>query len=227
MMPGARLIVQPRGCDHFVWIGTIMSGNTFDSVWWSDGKFNAPMLPVPPWLRRSPSEGLFWTDDCVLIAKHRYFDPAEKEKWKHVLPAEEPSGEDYSVALTTGMADTPARLRYVRQRLWWEVNDTQRASYRTADNGMLRMLAERGRSEAERENLEALALLLSEDDPATRFLKAEVARELGDFTESLRLLGGEYPPHLKPHVATLQALCTAGNIKVVKLYEDALERRRQ
>ena len=74
-----------------------------------------------------------------------------------------------------------------------------------------------------RENLAALMRLLPEEIPDARWLKAEAARELGDFAEALRLLGGEFefPPQCRETVAKLRALCEAGDCRVAKLFGDA------
>jgi hypothetical protein len=113
------------------------------------------MLPDEPWPRKSPSEGaLFWSDECEQIG--RYFERSgelEREEWRDLDYAVEPSEEDYFEALAANVANSGERMRYLRMRLWLRGNDP------------IRKNKEKRLSEPHLANLRQFAGLLSEDDP--------------------------------------------------------------
>lgn len=208
MTYGSTLIMKAPGCRKPVKIETTLSGNTFRSTYWTDGKREAPMLPDEPWLRKSPTEGiLFWTDECEEIGKMHAFgeENGGKEKWEEVEYAVTPSEADYLAALTSGIANTEEKMRYVRKRLWWTGNDR----IRRGDAQPL--------SEVHVRNLEALALLLPEADPINRLMKAEAMRELSRFDEALSLLAKPFPDQYSSAVKRIRELAASKNATVAKL----------
>jgi hypothetical protein len=208
MTPGPTLIMKAPGCKKPVKFSTIASGNTFGATFWTDGKQEAPMLPDKPWLRRSPSEGvLFWTDQCEEIGRIDFFHGGEEKnaEWKDLEYAEEPSEADYLAALSSGIADTDERKRYLRMRLWWTGNDCIR-------RGESQQL-----SASHVHNLEAFSSLLSDSDPDQRLMKAEVMRELSRYDEALSLLDFAYPDDYSHAVTRIRELATSGDAMVAKL----------
>src|SRR5690606_35989174 len=103
------------------------------------------------------------------------------EKWDHLKFAQEPAEEDYLAALSSGIASSEIKLRYIRTRLWWLGNDPVRA-------GRAERLPER-----HLENVAELVSLLDDEEPHQRFTKAEGLRELGRFEECPALLEYEFP----------------------------------
>jgi hypothetical protein len=208
MTPGPTLIMKAPGCTKPVKFSTIASGNTFGATFWTDGKQEAPMLPDQPWLRKSPSEGvLFWADECEEIGQIDFFCGGEKEKdeWKDLEFAEEPTEADYLAALSSGVANTDEKIRYLRMRLWWTGNDR----IRRGESQQLSSLHVR--------NLEALGALLSDSDPNQRLMKAEVMRELSRYDEALSLLAFTYPGNYARAVTRIRELATSKEARVAKL----------
>ena len=165
------------------------------------------MLPDEPWLRKSPAEGvLFWTDECKEIGR---FGPwageAEREDWKRLEFAVEPSEKDYFSALAGGVARTADRVLYLRQRLWWAGNDPIRREGTGAP------------SQWHVDNLIEFAALLSVEDEQQRLMKAEGLRELGRFGEAIDLLSDRYSCDLTSAVARIRTLCHERSTQVARL----------
>ena len=49
MLPGPDMYKHCSSCHQLIIEETLMSGNTFGAIYWSDGKREAPMLPKTPW----------------------------------------------------------------------------------------------------------------------------------------------------------------------------------
>ncbi len=63
MIPGPTHIVGCPSCRAPHRLGSLMSGNTSGARWWSDGKREAPMLPMSPLVARCQGCGrYFWLD---------------------------------------------------------------------------------------------------------------------------------------------------------------------
>ncbi len=206
MTPGPILIVKPAGCELPVKLFTLASGNLFGAVSWTDGKQEAPMMPDEPWLRKSPVEGvLFWTDACEQIGE---FDPSEGEpeprEWLDLKFAAKPTEEDLFAALSSGLADTEEKRRYLRTRLWWLGNDP------------VRQRKARRPTPVHLQNLEAMLAMFSETDPGQRLQKAEVLRELSRFGEALPLLDQEYPKEYARAVAGIRSLTLTREARVAR-----------
>ena len=206
MLPGPTLIVKAPGCQSPVKVSTLASGNTFGAVFWTDGKCEAPMLPDESRLRKHPTEGiLFWADECEEIGTIP-FDCGrnQAERWKDVPYDEEPSEQDLFSALETGIADTDEKIRYLRIRLWWAGNDPIRES----GAGTL--------TESHLDNLSRLAMLLVENDPEQRLMKAEVFRELGHFEIAGERLVTDLPAELQAAAEFIGQLCHIQDAQVAR-----------
>lgn len=63
MIPGnARLLICPN-CGQRKEVLSLLSGNTFRSIYWSDGKVVSPMLPCVSGIQKCPSCGTFYFID--------------------------------------------------------------------------------------------------------------------------------------------------------------------
>ena len=201
--------MKAPGCQKPVKFSTIASGNTFGATFWTDGKREAPMLPDNPWLRKSPSEGiLFWSDECEEIGSIGGWHAEDEDphpEWDDLEFAVEPTEADYFEAIENGVGDTTEKLRYLQVRLWWAGND------------VIRKNPDKSLPEKHLKNLEALEVLLDEDDPDERLMRAEVCRELGKFDEARQLLDFVYPDDYQVAVGIISGLCEEDNSKVARL----------
>ena len=72
-------------------------------------------------------------------------------------------------------------------------------------------------SDGEQDNMRELLKLLSQDDPQSRLMMAELNRELGEFDDSLQLLEFNFDPQFEPIVAKLKQLAEGKSTEVVKV----------
>jgi hypothetical protein len=210
MTPGPIRIMTAPGCKRpvkFTTIGTInISVASVLATYWTDGKRESSMLPDERWFHKSPSQGaLFWSDECQEIG--RYFDRVgelEKEEWRDLDYAVEPSEEDYFAALAD-LARSSEKTRYLRMRLWWLGNDPIRKNKET------------NLSEPHLANLRQFADLLSDNDPNERLMKAEALRELSRFEEALHLLKHNFPEDYSQAALRIRQLTEQGIATVATL----------
>ena len=87
-----------------------------------------------------------------------------------------PTEGDYLEVLSQGLP--PARERYVRYKIWWNVNDMHRGSESRAPVVF---------SPEQELNLRRLYDILDDNRPTSRLIKAEIHRELGEFDAALEI----------------------------------------
>jgi hypothetical protein len=154
-----------------------VSGNTIGSRLYTDGKREAKMLPDHPWLVRCPiCSNLFFVDEAVEVDMG--FDAAEGK-----LQVIAPSAKEIQDFLAGSTLAEDKEL-YLRLRLWWKAND----AWRFVPD------AKPSFSNEQAQNIEALSALLDDSLPGHRILKAEIARELGNFDQCLLLLSYQFEP---------------------------------
>lgn len=176
LTPGPTIIRQCPGCKKGLRELTIGSGNLFGAKWWTDGKLDAPMLPMLPELVKCPHcRWLFWIADAKKLAELSWGQA--EAKWAQAQSVLNPEEDDYLAAAKAKGASRKHQL-YARKRAWWLANDAIRER---PD----RSLTWDG---ARRENLEKLSALLNAPEEGDLILQAEIARELGQFETCAKLL---------------------------------------
>jgi hypothetical protein len=156
------------------------------------------MLPDHPLLAKCPvCAGLFWVDESVEVDTG--FDAA---KGKQQVLA--PSGKEMLEFLARPGLTQDKEL-YLRVRVWWAANDV----WRWLPN------ATPAFSKEQEQNLKALSELLDETEPNQRILKAEIARELGEFDECLGLLSHQFEAGYDRTVSFIRKLAE-GKVLVVR-----------
>lgn len=98
----------------------------------------------------------------------------------------------YLDALDAGMGTDRDRELTLRLHAWWAGNDPARERVEGARSGA-ESSAVAPRSERAEASLRRLLELLDAEAPDERLLKAEAARELGDFERAEELLRGDFP----------------------------------
>ena len=160
----------PHCKTHFVQEETV-SGNTIGSVLYTDGKENAPMLPDQPWLVKCQKcKGLFWIEEALKVDIG--FKAAEG-----VPSAMWPSEVDL-LSFIARSKPRGEKEAYLRILAWRTANDAWR-SHPFANSRF---------SVEQKNNMRTLSHLLDDTDEIQRILKAEIARELGEFNNCKRLL---------------------------------------
>jgi len=206
LTPGPTIIRECPDCRAPVRQRTIGSGNTFGAKFWTDGKMEAPMLPSFPRLVKCPKcAALFWVQTARKLHEAQNAFDAVPPKFKD---AAEPTAPTEKELLAFGAANKLEKNDeiYVRRTAWWLANDSVRHGGKPA-----------GRLSPERQaNMRALARLLDEKTAPERLLCAEIARELGDFTECKRLLGFEFPERFRKRAALIGRLADEKNTTVAQ-----------
>ena len=180
-----------------------LSGNTIAAKFYTDGKREAKMLPNHPWLVKCPAcSGLFWVDEAVEVDSG--FDAA-KGKQQVLAPSEKEL-----LDFLTGPALTQDKELYLRMRAWRSAND----AWRWNPN------ATPAFSKDQEQNLKALSKMLDETEPNQRILKAEIARELGNFDECRMLLSYQFDKGYERAVGFIQKLAEE-KVRAVKPFEPA------
>lgn len=213
LTPGPTIIWQCPGCRKGLCEFTIGSGNSFGAKWWTDGWVGAPMYPMQSQLVKCPHcQKLFWIADAKQLAK--LFSGTDETKWAKVKRVLDPVEADYLAAARTKGVSRPHQL-YARKRAWWLANDAVRER---PD----RTLTWSG---ARRENLEKLSALIKEQEECEIILKAEIARELGQFETCAKLLTRSFKEKgCESYAAFVRELALAKKSKVELL--PALEPKR-
>lgn len=215
MIPGPDCVVACPHCRGLARHLTLVSGNTFGSRVWTDGKQFAPMLPHPPAVARcAHCQRFYWLRDAVPLGciDGMGTNPTPTERrWAESPDVREPEEAEYYDAIASGFARDGEEERVVRILAWWRRNDAFR------DPPVRRDLPPTLAGDAWRSSLDALAALLDERDERARVTKAEVLRELGRFDEALALLGGATSAGYASVVAQLRELCERGDSRVQEL----------
>jgi hypothetical protein len=191
MQPGPTYIIACPLCGALAKQHTVASGNTFGAIFWSDGKQDAPMRPDYPVVTKcGRCYTIYWVEDARQLGELPLRAADAPGDWHDAPGLTHLSVDDLSQALSAGLGDFPERERHLRIRLWWAINDMIR--YRPSGGSPLAL--ERASQEYEQhrvtmvDNCVRLAELLDEGRPEHRIMKAEIARELGQFGEARRLL---------------------------------------
>jgi hypothetical protein len=178
-----------------------LTGNTIGAKVYTDGKREAKMLPDHPALVKCPvCGGLFWVDEAKEVdvgfeaaeGKQKVLAPSEKELIPYLASETLPKEKEV----------------YLRMRVWWMANDALR---RVPD-------AKPAFSKEQVKNLDALSALFDESDPNQRILKAEIARELGNFEECLLLRSYQFKEGYDWAVRFIKKLAEE-KVRAVKLFE--------
>lgn len=215
MIPGPDRIVACPHCDAAGREYTLLSGNTFGSERWTDGLFDAPMLPSnPPLVVCDACEQVFWSDEAPWVGMvDGWFSEDDAVPWRSAKVLRAASLDAcyaYIDAIETrGLLVSETRERQVRLLAWWADNDLRRSRqvYPKAPPvapPALRFFR----------NLERLAALLPETEPGERLFKAEILREQRRFGEALMILNTTFPSELREAAETIRALAKSGDAVV-------------
>lgn len=159
-------------------------------------------------LRKSPENDiLFWVDECKEVGKEDWLRNKDS-KWKNVAHAEWPEEQDFYRALKMKMGNTKEKEEYLRLNAWHYSNN----KFRYAKH-----LTNPKRSAEEIDNMRLLFSLLDGKDSNDRALKAEIARELGEFEKAEELLDFAFEERHKEFVGFIKGFVEERDTSVRKL----------
>jgi len=150
---------------------------------------------------------LVWIDEQTEVGKidPRNFKTDDRNRFSDARPGSTPTLQDYADFLDSGENDKTEE-RYVRLRAWWVGNDPRRESGKPTQL-----------TPFETQNLRGFLALLDEAEDEDRLTKAEVLRELGEFTEAETLLATEFEDTLTQTVSTIRNLNRERNPTVAEI----------
>ena len=164
-------------------------------------KREAKMLPDHPWLAKWPAcAGLFWVDEALDVDTG--FDAAKGKK-QVLAPSEKEMLE-----FLEGPTLPKDKEMFLRVAAWRSAND----AWRWNPN------ATSAFSKDQVQNLKSLSKMLDETEPNQRILKAEIARELGEFDECLSLLSQPFDERYGHAVDFIKKLAEE-KVRAVKPFE--------
>ena len=180
-----------------------ISGNTIGATYWTDGKREAKMLPDHPWLAKCPvCVGLFFVDEAVEM--NTGFELAAGKQKVLALSEKE------LLNFLSGPALSANKELYVRMCAWRSANDAWRWNLNERPAFSKDLV----------QSLHALSEMLDEKEPNQRILKAEIARELGEFDECLGLLSHSLDERYGYAVGFIKKLAEE-KLRVVKAFAPA------
>lgn len=198
MIPGPTIIRKCSACGKHISQDTNISGNTCGARFWTDGKWDAPMLlDQPPLVKCQHCGTLVWIDEQTEVGEldaWHFFDTDDRDRFRDARPGSTPTLQDYADLLDAGISDKN-KEHYVRLRAWWAGNDPRRESGESTHLDSF-----------EKQNLGAFLALLDETDDHERVMKAEVFRELGEFNEAEKLLATDFDDELTQAVSMIRDL---------------------
>ncbi len=152
---------------------------------WTDGKqidpvtFEAPLVVIC-----LGCDAPFWLAAAKILGKMDWLNGEEGTEinpvWMDAELLEEPCEGEYHRAIEIGLATNPDEERRLRILTWWCENDAFRDLKPT--------ISDYSPIGPSRKNLEALSLLLGEEDVGERLMRVEVLRQLGEFEQARSLL---------------------------------------
>ena len=214
MTPGPTLVIKCPHCGALALQPTCGSGNTFGARYWTDGKMDAPMLPEEPEITRcGPCAGYYWVRTAKKVGE---FDPSEDtsqvpREWLDAELVRDLAESEFLQAIELGVMLKANDEVYLRMHAWWAGNDRWRDL--EADDALP---ANTTTPEAHRANMDKLMALLGARGPQQRLMKAELARELGQFDECLRLIKTA-PPDYAIAASLIREMAQAGSTQVAEI----------
>ena len=179
MMPGPDEYFKCPKCGQIVSRGSLMSGNTFDAVLYSDGNQIAPMLPeFPFFIKCKNCNTFFWLKQNNEVKKYKF--PKKPKENESIKEAEFLTIDEYLEAINLNIYLDNKEHKYIRMKLWWAYNDK------------LRENSNNEYSEAEykvyENNCKELIKLLDKEDINEKLMIAELLRNIGKFEDCLEIL---------------------------------------
>ncbi|MDR2870282.1 MAG: hypothetical protein LBV04_07525 [Deferribacteraceae bacterium] len=188
MIMGATIYYKCPDCGKFTKTGSMISGNNFGGVMYSDAREEAPMLAVFPEIVKCQNcKTFYWLDnqnrygetESMLINTSKIVKRSDPEL-QGAYDAAFLSVEEYAEAIESELYRNQEELEYLRRWLWWTYNDRSRRKkdlYVTEyDNAIYE------------QNCHSLIGLLDKSDETEEIMIAELFRNLGDFDACLKIL---------------------------------------
>ena len=230
MIPGTPETIKCPACEKLQQRQTLRSGNTFGAIYYSDGKYYAPMLPEYPYYVKCPACGVFFKITTTVIIKTMNADQDSRTKTteeNHVHPFVKFLTVDECIqAINNGLYNIDKKdskewnddLLSLRISIWRALNNrTQGTDNATAPIKELND-ANADIKKIYDNNCRQILSLSKEDSDANLIMQAEIHRNLGEFDKCKDLLGEiKQPEKYNPYILAISAACEAKNTFTVKI----------
>ena len=242
MQPGPNEIVQCPSCGTFQRRRTLLSGNTLNAKYYSDGSRKAPMLPSFPYFIKCPECSVFFKLSSEVIVKKVPWAP-EPDEWTMDIGAEvwDTDLDDLEIvkhrkgktAPKVKGADAPF-VKFLDVKEYWQAIEiglvnSGRKNSKTWKEDILAMrillwrtLNIRWQMDEEEkkiydENCRAiLDAIIDKLDDENLITRAEVHRNLGEFDECASLLDKiKEPEKYEYYLSAIGKACKAGDTLTV------------
>jgi len=155
----------------------MMSGNTFGATFWTDGVIAAPMIMRECRCTLCPHcNAPIWLNELESVKPKGWYGEDTLAEYPEAKGPSMFISDDY-MDLLANHSFPFEKERYLREHVWHYNNDFRRDTDRVSPL-----------SDREKENLLALVELLSDDTQENFLEKAEIFREMGDFSHTKELL---------------------------------------
>lgn len=243
MIIGPDSICQCPQCKGLIRIFSLLSGNSFGGVRWTDGKEFLPMLPtagMSPLCKCPHCSALVWDSELTEIG---IIEHDGTSRWARSILEARPgwrppfSSQNDDDLEGWSFEDSVAPVPDFSSALWVQSpswRDHLDFISRGVDSPMMeryfRLHVWHGANDARRDtkvaaplcaeeiaNLERLAEMMDERDDDHRLLKVEIMRELGRFAEAEALLARGFPRRLRETANFIRELNDRGEVRVRQL----------
>lgn len=206
MIPGDTLFYKCPKCKSITTKGSLLSGNTFGSVIYSDGKRIAPMLPDFPYLNKCGGCGwYYWLNDKSKV--NDIIDDNKDPKYT----ARFLTIDEYFEALSKIHELDEKHERYIRFQIYWSYNDRGR-------NGEP-LFRNRGEEIMYIGNILKIIKILDNSKIEDQLSLAEMLRNIGLFNDSLKILNNIKNKDYKYVVDSIKEYVLKENKQIFKLFE--------
>lgn len=209
MLPGPVKIYKCPKCDNLMSVNSLLSGNTFDSELYSDGKNIFPMLPEFPDLTICPKcKTIFWLSKTEKEGVYEWGEETNV-KWKNADHAKFLTIKEYFLALEYLTDLTKEEELFIRERIWWAYNDRVRNRKELFESD--------GDDLTWQTNNLRLINLVNTGKDFDMIMTAELYRNMGNFEKSLEILNNINNPAHKELISLFMKECKLKNTKVFRL----------
>lgn len=224
MIIGPIQVISCPNCKELVKYYSLISGNTFGSVLWSDGKRESPMmLNTPSVVQCHNCLNIYWLQDATKIGEYEPFDNKEsplyyqqeyrKLKWDQVGYVQEPFESGYYRAIAKKLFKDTEQEKRLRILTWWKRNDDYRDSKQYSRKRRVDISPEC------EDNMNKLLTLVDLENENEQLMYAELLRELRRFDDAIKLFSSIKNPMFNSIITTQLGLCRNKNNKVKVLMQ--------
>jgi len=193
----------------------LMSGNMFDTTYFSDGNYIASMMPqISPYTRCSKCDVFYKiTDDNTSSGDNRSWEELDK-----IPNVEDLSVKGMVLAINEGLYNgTDEDAAILRTMLWREMN-IKRKYHSKEENNEEKIYTE---------NCRELLSAIQEDGDTKLLTKAELYRNLGEFDECRELLVRITTPEKHTqYITAIKKACDRRDIFTLRIGEDEEDEQR-